>query len=308
MTSARIAVARSFGPPEVIKIEEHPVPDPAPGQVQVAVRFSGTNPVDARIRAGRFGGRPPLVFGREFSGTVIRSRDPRFAVGDAVMGAGVQGASADLIVVDAERLVHKPESLDWATAGGLLSVGQTALTVLDDLNLPVGSILLIHGASGGVGTALIQLAVDRGLTVIGTASPANHDHLRRLGARPVAYGPGLAERIEEATGGAPVDASVDLAGTTEAGDIAAAVARAGGIAVTLVPETMSSHGLRLISSRQSPERAAALVAAADAGALVLPVEVLPFTEIVEAHRRMDAGHSRGKLVLENADNPYLTSL
>lgn len=303
--TARVAVARSFGPPSVITLEEHPLPALPPRGVRVAVRANGQNPVDARRRAGTFGGQPPLLFGTEFSGVVWESNDPNWAPGDEVIGWGAMGAAADAVITEGDRLVRKPAELSWEVAGGISGAGQTALTALNALDLTPGDTIIVHGASGGVGTALVQLARTRGLRVIGTAGAANQDYVRVLGAIPVIYGDGLAERIGAAADGQSIAASIDLAGSPEAGDVAVALLRVGGKAITLVPETMSSHGLQLVQVRHSADQLAEILDAATNGRLLLPVQVLPLTEIVEAHRRMDAKHSRGKLVLENSANPLL---
>lgn len=302
----RAAVAERFGPPEVIRLVDLPAPQPGPGEVLVAVRTAGLNPVDSRIRSGGFGGQPPVRLGTEFAGVVaaVGPGVTAWQPGDAVIGWGARGADADLVVTDQSRLADKPDALDWDLAGGLSAVGQTALTALDTLQLPPGATVVVHGASGGVGTVLTQLAVAAGLKVIGTAGPASQDHLRSLGATPVLYGDGLAERLAAA---APqgIDASIDLAGTAEAGDVARAVIAAGGRAVTLVPETLASHGLPLVQVRHSRAQLDRLVRAVLAGELRLPVEAIPFTDIVAAHRRLDTRHAVGKIVLDLSDNPYL---
>lgn len=306
--SYRVAVARKFGPPEVIGIEEQAISVLPAGAVRVAVRAAGQNPVDARRRAGTFGGRPPLLFGTEFSGVVYESNDPLWNVGDEVIGWGSMGADADLVITDGSRLAKKHPDIDWLVAGGLSGAGQTALTVLNTLQLPEGSLLLVHGASGGVGTALVQLAVARGLEVIGVAGASNQEYLRSLGAAPVVYGPGLAQRVVEAAKGQPINASVDMAGTPEAGDVSVGVQQAGGQAVTIVPETASSHGLPLIRVQHSAAQFEELVQGYLAGRLKLEIDALAFTSVVEAHRRMDSKHSRGKLVLDFSDNPFLNTL
>lgn len=303
--TARLAVARRFGGPEVIEIEDLPIAPLPAGAVRVAPRAVGLNPVETRRRSGTFGGQPPLAFGTEFSGVVTESRSPRWNAGDEVIGWGAAGAAGDLVVADPDRLVARPEAVDPITGGGIAAVGQTALTALDRLGLPAGATIVVHGASGGVGTVLVQLAVARGLRVIGTAGERNQDYLRGLGAIPVVYGDGLAERLAEAAGDHAVDASIDLAGTREAGDYAASVLAAGGRAITLVPETMSSHGLPLVQVQYSRAGVEELVAAAADGTLRLETEGIPYTEVVAAHRRLDAGHGRGKIVLDLSDNPHL---
>ncbi len=246
-----------------------------------------------------------MVLGTEFAGVVAESNDRAWKVGEEVIGWGAQGADADLVTTDGSRLHPKPANVDWALAGGLSGVGQSALSALDALPLRQGDVVVVHGASGGVGTMLTQLALARGLTVIGTASEANHDHLRALGALAVSYGPGLASRIAAVADGRALAASIDLAGSKEAGDVAVAVAAAGGKAITLVPETMVSHGIRLVRVQHSTAQLRELLDGVAAETLRLPVETLPFTEIVEAHKRLDAKHARGKLVLDLSDNPHL---
>ncbi len=304
-TTSRIAVARSFGSPDVISIENHEVPALAPGAVRVAVRAAGLNPVDARRRSGGFGGRPPRTFGSEFAGVVVESADPGAPVGAELVGWAAGGANADLLDVDPRATQPKPEGLDWLTAGGLSGAGQTALTVLDTLGLQPGAVVLVHGAAGGVGTLLTQLAVARGLVVLGTASPKNLDFVRSLSATALDYTGDLPAQITAASAGRPITASIDLAGSRQAGDLAVAIRQAGGAAVTLVPETMQSHGIQILSSQKTPARLRELLARAADGSLKLPVEGVSFAELSAAHARMDAKHATGKLVLDLADNPFL---
>ncbi len=301
----RFAVVRRFGPPEVITIEEHPLRPLGRGEVRVAVRIGGLNPVDARRRSGTFGGGVPLSLGTEFAGVVIESNDAAWTPGDEVIGWGVEGADADSVVTTGSRLHAKPAAVSWEVAGGLSGVGQSALTALASVSVRPGDVVVVHGASGGVGTVLVQVAVARGLRVLGTGSQASQDYIRDVGATPVVYGPGLAERLAEAADGAPIAASIDLAGSREAGDVAVAVQKAGGQAITLVPETMMSHGIRLVQVQRSAKQLQSLLDDVMSGALNLPVTAVPFTQIVEAHRRLDAKHARGKVVLDLADNPLL---
>ncbi|MGX1590920.1 NADP-dependent oxidoreductase [Glutamicibacter sp. NPDC055491] len=303
----RVAVARQFGAPEVISIENHPVQPLAAGEVRVAVRAAGQNPVDARRRAGNFGGQVPLVFGTEFSGIVHESKDPGWAAGDEVVGWGAVGADADLVLASGDKLAAKPKELPWAVAGGLSGAGQTSLTALAALELQPGDVILVHAAAGGLGSMLVQLAMHQGLVVIGTAGTGNQEYLRQLGVLPVVYGPGLSERVAQAAGGRAIAASIDLAGSMEAGDLARELASGGAQCITLVPETWQSHGLPLVSVRASAQRFAELVRSYRDGGLQLQVNTLEFNDVVKAHRQMDAKHSRGKLVLEMSDNPYLAN-
>lgn len=301
----RLAVASSFGGPEVIKIENVPTQGISPRGVRVAVRANGLNPVDARRRAGTFGGQPPLIFGTEYAGVIIESNDSAWPVGTEVIGWGTLGASGDLVTTDGTRIARKPAELDWLVAAGISGAGQTSLTALNKLPLKQGDTIVIHGAAGGVGTMLTQIAVDRGYNVIGTAGPSNLARLTTLGATAVQYGPGLSERLAEAAAGKTIKASIDLAGSAEAGDFATALMRKGGQAITLVPETMMSHSIRLVSVEHSPANMEYLLKGFADGTFELPVTALPLAQIVEAHRQMDSKHASGKLVLDLADNPFL---
>ena len=300
----RAAVARRFGPPEVLTIEDVPT---SSGPVLVAPRYSGLNPVDARVRSGAFGGSVPFIPGSEFLGEVIDVAPgvSGVKVGDVVAGSGTPGSNADIVATSPERFIVIDAEGELAELAAVGAVGMTAITVLDTLNLSAPSRIVVHGGAGGVGSVFAQLAVAAGHTVVATASEASQDYLRELGAVPVVYGPGLADRLAAASPDG-FDAAVDMVGTREAGDSAAAVRAAGGIAVTIVPETMQSHRLQLVQTRRSRENLERLHDAVRAGDLTVPVTTIPFEDIVAAHRRLDAGHSRGKAVLDHKTNPNLT--
>jgi len=148
-----------FGGPEVLEIVDLPDPHPGCGQVWIAVRAAGVNPSDWKKREGLMDGELPQTMGHEAAGVVDE------------LGEGVGDAAA------------------------LPAAIETATRALDQLGVRSGSALLINGASGSVGSAAVQLAGVRGARVIGTASPANHEYLRSLGAEPVGYGGGLVERV-----------------------------------------------------------------------------------------------------------------
>jgi enoyl reductase len=302
----RAAVARSFGPPDVLRIEDLPVAPLPAGTIRVAVRVGGVNPVDAAIRSGSFGGGIPFVPGTEFAGVVteIAAGVAGVAIGAEVVGFGTPATNADLVVTSPDRVVVKPTDLSWELAGAVGAVGQTALTVLDALQLSADEPVIVHGGSGGVGTVMVQLLVAAGGPVVATASAARADYLRDLGATPLAYGPDLPALLDaEYPDG--FAASIDLVGTPQAGAIGAAVREAGGQAITIAPESAQSHGIPFIQVQRSQERLARLLTDAASGTLRMPVQTLPLKEIVEAHRRLDSGHALGKTVLDLSDNPYL---
>ncbi len=211
-----VTVTESGGP-EVLRVTEVPDPEPGPGEVRVRVYAAGVQPVDLAIREGfrppGLAVEPPFVLGNEFAGVVDRLGPDSggWAVGDEVLGFRVLDGHAELVTVDAAQLVAKPAGMPWEQAGSLSASGQTAHVALTLLGVGPGDTVLVHGASGGVGTVAVQLARAWGATVIGTASERNHDYLRELGAIPVAYGDGLVEWVRAA---APqgVSAAFDAAG------------------------------------------------------------------------------------------------
>lgn len=306
----KVVVAEAYGGPEVLAVHDVALPPAVPGQVAVDVRAAGTNPFDYKRYSGLMGDDPaalPLPLGLEVSG-VVAEAPPRAAgytgplrVGDEVIVTNINGGYAERVVADAGDIGHKPATLTFEEAGGLLLTGMTAWHLLAKTNVGTGDTVLIHGASGGVGLMAVQLAVGRGATVIATASPARHDQLRRYGATPVEYGPGLADRVR-AIG--PVDAALDLVGTDEALDTSvelvagrdriatiAGFARAGELGIAALS---GADGGQAIRNEARPE----LIRLAAAGQLTVTVDkTFPLDEAAEAHRYLQTGHARGKVVL-----------
>lgn len=308
-------VASAYGGPEVLSVIEVAVPDPGPGQVRVAVRAAGVNPFDHKVYSGAFGTDParlPLRLGTEAAGVVTAvgadATGPAgpIAVGDEVIVYRASGAYASELVVPASSVVPKPAGLSWEEAGGLMAAGVTAVHVLEAVGLGKGETVLLHGAAGGVGLVAVQVAVARGATVLATASEAKHELLRDLGAIPITYGPGLADRVRAA---APdgVDAAADLVGTDEAVDVSAElVADRSRIATIAGFERGARAGIKLLGGAPGADpgdevRAAArleLVAAAEAGRLsILIASSHPLHEAAAAHREIMTGHTTGKIVL-----------
>ena len=299
---ARAVVYDGYGGPEVLHVVEVPDPEPGPGQVRIRVRAAGVQPADTKLRSGAWQSWVSVTFpgrlGNEAAGTVdaVGPEVTGFAVGDEVLGPAV-GAYADAVVTEANLLARKPAALSWSEAGALSASGQTASTVLEDLGIGPGETLLVNAAAGGVGLMAVQIAVARGVTVIGTARESNHAFLRELGAIPVAYGPGLAERVRavapdgvdaalDAVGGDALAVSLDLVGKPDkVGTIAdqAAAARL---------------GVRSLGTRRSGSRLAELVDLAAAGELrVFVWKQFPLDQVAEAHRESEGRHLRGKIVL-----------
>ncbi|MFE4381197.1 NADP-dependent oxidoreductase [Streptomyces cyaneofuscatus] len=298
-------VYEEFGGPDVLHLAEVAAPRPGPGQVRVAVRAAGVNPLDHKIRSGRmeaaFPTPLPATPGAELAGVVdeVGEGVTAFAPGDEVLGWSATGSYAAGALAEAASLARKPEGLSWETAAALPVATDTASRVLDELALSDGETLLLHGAGGGVGSVAVQLAVARGATVIGTASPANHDYLRVLGAVPVAYGDGLVERVREL---APegVDAVFDASGR---GALPASIELRGGATdriVTIADGDAAELGVAFSSGGGGPsaERLAANARLAADGELRVEIaQVFPLADAASAHAVSEGGHVRGKLVL-----------
>ncbi|MFZ2964279.1 MAG: NADP-dependent oxidoreductase, partial [Rhodoglobus sp.] len=184
-------IAPAYGEPHVLEFVERPVPAPGEGQVTIAVRASGVNPADLKRLRGEFGSNPaalPLRLGSEVSGVVtavgtnaVGPAGP-IEVGDEVIGYRVSGGYAEAVTVPATSVLPKPANLDWAQAAGLMVVGVTAVHLLEATRVASGDRVIVHGASGGVGSMAVQLAVLRGADVVGTAGPASLERVRKLGA------------------------------------------------------------------------------------------------------------------------------
>jgi NADPH:quinone reductase-like Zn-dependent oxidoreductase len=307
MTSKAV-VFSEYGSADVLHIQDVQVPEPGPGQVRIAVRASGVNPLDHKIRNGLmaqvFPVQLPHIPGVEAAGVVesVGEGVTSVAVGDAVFGPTVTGSYAELALADADRLARKPDSLSWEQAAGIPVAAETGYRVLELLGVRDGETLLVHGAAGGVGSIAVQFAVARGVKVIGTASEANHAYLRALGVTPVTYGEGLTERVR-AVAPEGVDAALDLSGQSEA--LAASVELTGGkdrVLEIANPAAAGEYGVAFTSggpdeNRGKPAFEEALKLTA-AGKLKLPVHrAYPLAEAAQAQRASEAGHLTGKIVL-----------
>jgi enoyl reductase len=293
-----------FGGAEVLRPIEVPEPEAGPGQLRVRVKAAGVNMIDCRIRSGFmqsiYPASFPQVLGNEFAG-VIDQAGPGvtgFAVGDEVLGFAFMQSYTEVLVVGADQVVAKPADLPWEAAGSLSAVGQTAYQGLKALQVAPGETLLVHAAAGGVGTVAVQLARAWGATVIGTAGPANHEYLRSIGAEPVAYGDGLADRVRDL---APkgVDVVLDAHGGQEALDVSLElVADRSRIGTIANFRAAGQHGIKMLRSERSAETLAALVQLHTEGGLRLHVQrTYPLRQAADAHREAEGGHVRGKLAL-----------
>ncbi|MDT0156151.1 NADP-dependent oxidoreductase [Microbacterium sp. ARD32] len=291
---------------DALQVREVPEPKLSPASVLVEVRAAGVNPVDWKLMAGGLDAIMPTQFpvipGWDVSGVVVAvgMDTPEFQVGDEVMAYARTdtvggGTFAERVTVPVRAVAHKPESLSWEQAAAIPLAGGTALRAIDALGELHARTVLIHGGSGGVGGFAVQIAHARGARVIATASEANHDYLRDLGAHPVAYGDGLADRVLELNGG-PVDAVADFAGGML--ETTLAVLGDDGVHVSIADSSVTEHGGRHIWVR--PDGAETARLAAMAAERVLRVEIaktFPLEGVADAFRESRTRHVRGKLVI-----------
>ncbi len=284
----------AVGGPEHEAFLDVPVPVPGPDELLVRVRAAGVNPGDWRLREGSYGIAPPAVLGREVAGTVEQGAGG-FAVGDEVFGGcpGMVGGWASLALVTASFAAHRPEGVSAEDAAALPVAAGTAYDALTCLDLAPGATLLVNGAGGGVGVALVQLARARGIRVIGTASPGKHGLLASYGAEPVAYGDGVLDRLR-ALG--RIDAVFDLVG----GDALRAVASLGAPRLASVAGrglAQELGGIEIVRDRSTAvlTELARLVAAGELDPHV--TDVRPFDEAGAALASVESGHATGKVVL-----------
>jgi NADPH:quinone reductase-like Zn-dependent oxidoreductase len=312
---SEVVVAAGYGGPEVLSMIDVPTPEPGGGEVRIAVRAAGVNPIDHKTYSGQFGTDPaklPLRLGNEAAGVVTAvgtdATGPAgpIAVGDEVIAYPAPDAYAAELVVPASAVVPKPGKMPWEEAGGLMVTGVTAVHTLEAVGLREGETVLVHGGAGGVGHLAVQLAVGGGATVLATASPGKHDLLRELGAIPVAYGPGLADRVRAA---APqgIDAAVDTVGTDEAVDVSLElVPDRSRIATIAAFGRAHEAGIKLLGNGPGADpgtqiREAArlqLTEAVSVGRLrVLVAATYPLREATAAHRDSMTARTAGKIIL-----------
>ena len=294
-----------FGGPDVLKVQDAPAPAAAPGMVVVRVAAAGVNPVDWKIREGYMKDLMPWTFpatlGNEIAGTVeaVGSGVTGFSPGDEVHGStGPTGAFAELVVVDAKSLAHKPAGLSMVEAAALPVAVATSTPVLEAGAIGKGTRVLVHAAAGGVGHVFVQLARAKGAEVTALGSPGNLDFLRGLGAdhvidRTTDY----AEKIGK------FDVVLDAFGPS-AQEKSWGLLKPGGILVSLTAppsqDVAAAHGVRATMVFGRPDGAALAEAdrLVEAGALKVTIQrTYPVDDAADALAEVQRGQARGKIVL-----------
>lgn len=292
-----------------LQVGDLPDPKVGPGSVLIEVRAAGVNPVDWKVLAGGLDAMMDAVFpvvpGWDVAGvvTAVGPDTPEFAVGDEVVAYARKdvvrdGTFAEQVAVSADVVAAKPKSLTWEQAGGLPLAGLTALKTLRHIGIEpsgAGKTVLIHAAAGGVGSLGVQIAVAAGARVIGTASERNHDYLRSLGAEPVTYGDGLADRVRELAPNG-VDAVADFVGGVL--DVTLAVLADGGRHASIADPEADAKSGSWLWVRPSSADLVRLGELVDAGKLTIEVaQTFTLDQVGDAFDASRSGGTRGKLVI-----------
>jgi NADPH:quinone reductase-like Zn-dependent oxidoreductase len=296
----------AYGGLDVLQVREVARPTVTRGRVLVRVKAAGINPGEAAIREGALAARFPATFpsgeGTDFAGVVeeVGEGVAAFRPGDEVVGyTHDRAAHAELVVVEADHLTPRPPNVPWEQAGALFVAGTTAYSCVRAVSLEEGDTVVVSGAAGGVGSLVVQLARLKGVRVIGLASEANHKWLAAHGVIPVAYGPGVADRIRVAAGGR-LDAFIDTFGKGYV-DLALELKVSPDRINTIIDfEAVAKYKVKAEGSQASANGKvlAELVGLMAKGQLEVPVaKTYPLAEVREAFRDLMRRHTRGKIVL-----------
>jgi NADPH:quinone reductase-like Zn-dependent oxidoreductase len=310
----RAIVIHSYGGPEVLKLEQVARPEPADDEVLIRVVAASLNPVDVAIRKGylaKLVGNFPLIPGMDAAGIVekVGNKVTKYKAGDPVFAFFTlkgEGGYAEFVTVKDDELAPKPGTVSFAQAAGVGAAGATAWEALiETANLQPGQSVLIHGGSGGVGHLAIQIAKARGAKVFGTASTANQDFLRQMGADvAIDYSSTKFEDVAK-----DVDVVLDTVGRDTL-ERSYGVVKKGGIIVSIVdepkPEALETHGIRGVTLRCTPkaEVLEELNKLMEAKKLTPVIsQTFPLAQVVQAQDQIATGHTRGKIVLNIGSDP-----
>lgn len=313
-----IITQHEFGGPEVLVEGTAPVPEPLPTEVRVRVHAAGINPVDAKTRRGNHGtsilGAPPFVLGWDIAGVVdaVGAGVTAHAVGDRVFGMPwfprQAGAYAEYVTAPSRQFARIPDGIGFVEAASVPLAALTAFQLLDSAGVKSGDRVLVNGASGGVGQFVVQRAVELGATVIGTASPARFDFVRSLGAVDVVDYRADGWRLSLG----PIDVVIDFAAADKPdAPLALDALRAGGryrLASGALPprvrEAADARGVDAAGFMVEPDSLTLQQIAASMASGTLVPEIgatFPLRQVADAHRLVESGESRGKVVLTVAD-------
>lgn len=290
-----------YGGPEVLTWADAPMPSAGPGQIRIGVRAASVNPADWKMMTGAMSGGQPLTapgyLGYDAAGVVdeVGGGVAGVSAGDEVFGRG-QGTQAEYAVLGS--WAAKPPPVDWAVAAAAGVAGETSERGLRLLGVKADDTVFIDGGAGGVGAVAVQMARARGARVIASASEANQDYLREIGAVPVLYGEGEAGRVRAAADG-QVDAVFDVAGKTPVVELISLVSEPRRV-LSIANFAAGQAGARVTGggTDSRPREALAEVAGLLAqNKLVIKIQTFPVDRAAEAYRISQAGHVRGKLVL-----------
>ncbi|MEU4268092.1 NADP-dependent oxidoreductase [Streptomyces sp. NPDC026092] len=310
----RVVEVTAYGGPEVLRMARRPEPEAGerPGMVRVRLKAAGVNQADLRIRAGRYADvvgplRPPFVLGTDFAGKLI---DPVPGMPKDTRVAGFvpwfeeltgEGTYAEIIWAAPEWLAPIPDDVDYTVAASVPLAAATAQRGLDELNLPQGATLLVSGASGVVGRLAVQYAAAAGLRVVAIAHEGDQHELKVLGAEHSVVRGTPDEIVERVVDAVPerVDAVFDGAFL---GAPLLRTVKDGGSFIALVPDRMpaSERNIRVetVLGRPDPARLKETLEKVAAREMITRVsDVMPLEEVAEAHRRAEAGHRPGRIIL-----------
>ena len=287
-------------------VDDRPTPKVPPGFALVRVVTAGVNPVDWKIVSGGldpiYDAVLPAVPGWDVAGVVERlgADVENVAVGDEVLAYARtawihHGTFAEFVPVPADLLARKPTTLEWDQAGALPLAGLTAYQTLTRLGTRPDTTVLIHNASGGVGSFAVQIARHLGARVIGTASRQHHDRLRSLGAEPVEYGDGLVDRVRALAPGG-VDVVLDLVGGVL--DDTLAILAPGGTHGSIADPRVLEAGGKYLWVRPSGQQLTQLVGLVESGDVRIDVTAeFPLDRLTDAFALSMEGHTAGKIVI-----------
>ena len=309
----KAVVAHEYGAPEVLKYEDAPRPEPKENELLVRVIACGVNPADPLVISGRFakefGTHVPLIPGYDVAGVVEEAgaKVTKFRKGDAVYGYALFGGGwAEYAVLAENEAALIPKSSTFVEAAAVPMGALTAWqSLIDAAKLSAGQTVLIHGGSGGVGSFAIQIAKAKGAKVIATASTANQDLLKQLGADvAIDYTRTKFEEVAK-----DVDVVFDAVGRDTLARTYPMVKK-GGIITTIVARPdqaqLDKYGIRGTSIASHPDgnELAEITKLIEAGKIKPIVsQVMPLADAVKASQQAETHHTRGKLVLKIAEEP-----